>query len=122
MKALLLIAHGSRNPLSTFEITELTGRIRGDNPDYELIVPAFLELAHPDIESGFSSLVAQGAKHIDVLPYFLAQGNHVITDIPEVLDRLKITFPDIQVNMLPHIGQAADMVSLINRHIAEHRS
>ena len=50
MHALLLIAHGSRREASNQEVRELAARlerIAGDR--FGRVIPAFLELAEPDI-------------------------------------------------------------------------
>lgn len=117
MKALLLIAHGSRNPDSTFETLQLVGKIRESRPDYDRVEGCFLEIAEPDIASGLESLIQGGATEIDVLPYFLAQGNHVTRDIPGILNQLSGKHPKVKISTLDHIGAAEGMINLISEHL-----
>ncbi len=125
MKALLLVAHGSRNPGSNDEIHALTGALRrlAENASqrrFEIIDCAFLELAEPDIESAIGDLVRQGATEITVLPYFLAKGNHIIRDVPGKILNAQRQFPDLVVKTVPHIGEAANMLNLLLEHVNRH--
>lgn len=75
MKALLLIAHGSRRASSNDEVKALAKKMGelSDN-DFDAIVPAFLELAEPSITEGFEQCVSLGATEIIAMPYFLSAG------------------------------------------------
>ena len=87
---------------------------------YDRIEGCFLELSQPDIPATLDSLVKDGATRIDVLPYFLAKGNHVERDIPNILQKVSEDHPEIQITTLSHIGAADNMVSLISNHAAQH--
>lgn len=117
MNALLIIAHGSRNTESVQEIQDLTGRLKNAADDFDLVECAFLEMAEPDIPAGLSGLIEKGAKEIVILPYFLAKGNHVIRDVPGEISSVQSRYPDIEIRLLPHIGESADMENLIIDHI-----
>ena len=88
MHALLLIAHGSRREASNQEVRELADefeRLVGDR--FERVVPAFLELAEPDIPTGVDLCVEAGATSVTAVPYFLSAGRHVASDIPAELEK-----------------------------------
>lgn len=118
MKALLIIAHGSRKAESNQETESLTSKLKNKLNDFDLVAHAFLELAKPDIATGINSLIENGAKHIVVLPYFLANGNHVARDIPDEIAIIEQQASDIQIEMLPHIGSSDSIVDLAVQHIA----
>lgn len=117
MKALLLIAHGSHNQISNDEIFQLAESLKYLELDFDLVNCAFLELVQPDIASRISYLADEGATEITVLPYFLAQGNHIVRDIPEIISKSRKQFPDTPINTLPHIGKATNMLNLLVEHI-----
>jgi sirohydrochlorin ferrochelatase len=122
MKALLLVAHGSRSPESNNEIISLTRSLRAHiahaaEQKFEIVKCAFLELAEPDIDAGISSLVEQGVDNITLLPYFLARGKHVNRDIPEIIAAAQSRFPGVTVDLIPHIGEAANMCKLLDEHL-----
>jgi sirohydrochlorin ferrochelatase len=116
LKALLLIAHGSRKETANEEVRELAGRIRqhSDN-DYAAVVPAFLEFAEPDILAGIDYCAKMGAKDITVMPYFLFLGSHVARDIPNELTIASGRYPEVNLHLTRHFGAADGVVeSVIN--------
>lgn len=117
MNALLIIAHGSRNTESIREIQDLTDRLKNAADDFDLVECAFLEMAEPDISAGLSSLIENGSTKIVILPYFLAKGNHVIRDVPDEISGVQRRHPDIEIQMLPHIGKSTGMDNLIIDHV-----
>ena len=88
MHALLLIAHGSRRESSNQEVRELAARLEQTVGDrFDRVIPAFLELAEPDIPTGVDLCVDSGATTVTAVPYFLSAGRHVASDIPAELDK-----------------------------------
>jgi len=118
MKALMVVAHGSRHPDSDVEIRALVDSIRNVSSDYEKIVHAYLEIASPDIPETLASLASTGAENIDLLPYFLARGNHVARDVPEIVEEFLTRNAGVSINILPHIGAAPTMASYVMEHVS----
>jgi sirohydrochlorin ferrochelatase len=111
---LLVIAHGSRRAASNEEVKAVVsslGEVQGGR--FASIEAAFLELAEPSIEAGLATLAARGARHIVVMPYFLAAGSHVTQDIPEILGEFRAGHPDIRLTLKQHIGSSEGMGQLI---------
>ena len=120
MKALLLIAHGSKNQNSNDEICDLLEAFKATRHGFEILDYAFLELSEPDIATAIKSLVGLGASEIKVLPYFLAKGNHIARDIPEKVSDAQNTHPDITIDILPHIGASTKMLDLLLELVSTH--
>lgn len=114
MRALLLIAHGSRRAASNDEVRELAKRLEGIGTDrFDKVVPAFLELADPDIPSGVGLCSEAGVKEVVVMPYFLSAGRHVAEDIPEELAKAAGRYPGVEIKLCGHIGQHPAMAGLL---------
>ena len=114
MKALVLIAHGSRRQASNEEVTALSRMISNRmSDDFPIIEAGFLELAEPSILNAVDRCVQQGATHISILPYFLSAGRHVQHDIPSEINNAKAVHPDISMVLLPHIGGSPRMIELV---------
>lgn len=110
MKALLLIAHGSRRKQSNDEVVVLAEKLKKNCAEqYEIIHAGFLELAQPMIPDGIKKCVADGATSIVVLPYFLNSGRHVVEDIPNIVSESKLHYPNIDIKIAPHLG-ASDLI------------
>jgi sirohydrochlorin ferrochelatase len=109
MKALLIIAHGSRKQSSNDEVAALANAVSSLPSDFQLIEHAFLELTSPKVFDGIENLVSKGATEVVILPYFLAAGFHVIDDLPKLLASAKVQYTDTTFSLLKHIG-AADLM------------
>ena len=116
MKVMLLIAHGSRKQAANEEIGELAARVQAMAGDsYAAVLPAFLELAEPDVHQGIESCVEMGATEIVAVPYFLAAGNHVVRDIPGELECARAGHPGVRIDMSPYVGGHEAMAELVLR-------
>lgn len=114
MKALLLVAHGSRRKLSNDEVLILADKLKKHcSEQYPIIHAAFLELAEPLIPDGIKLCVDSGASSITVLPYFLNSGHHVTEDIPNIVNTAKQAYPNTQIRLAPHIGASDLMMDLL---------
>ena len=114
MKALLLIAHGSRAAAANDEIRRLAERVDASAGDeFGAVVPAFLEMAEPNIHQGIERCVELGADAIVVVPYFLAAGRHVTRDIPAEIDCARAGHPGVGFEIGGHVGASGAMPGLI---------
>jgi sirohydrochlorin ferrochelatase len=114
MRALLIIAHGSRREASNEEIHTLANKLSLRlNEKYAHVGAGFLEMAEPDIGTSLQNCVLKGATSIDVMPYFLAAGRHVVTDVPADVNTFAELHPTVEINVLPYIGGTDGMVDLL---------
>ena len=112
MRALLVVAHGSRRDSSNNEVRHLTDQLRAAAGEaYAQVACAFLELAQPSIPDGIDCCVADGATEVVILPYFLSAGRHVVTDIPEIVTASQARHPTVRLHIAPYLGQANNLVS-----------
>ena len=117
MRALLLVAHGSRRQSSNDEIRELASKVRGAGAPFDIVEHAFMEMAEPGITAGLDKLINAGAAEIVVLPYLLAAGRHVASDIPAEVESLARRHPRVRITLAPHLGAAGGMPELICTHL-----
>jgi len=114
MKSLLLIAHGSRRAESNEEIKELADKLRAlSGSEFNQVECAFLELADPSIEHAIDAMVATGETHILCVPYFLARGAHVASDIPEAINAAKAKHTDVVFAVSEYLGEAEQMPDIL---------
>jgi len=114
MKTLLIAAHGSRREASNQEVLTLAERVRGmPDLDFDAVEAGFLELAEPSIPAALERCIERGADEVDVFPYFLAAGRHVITDIPAAVEPLRQRYPWVDIRILEHLGAAEGLARLI---------
>lgn len=114
MHALLLIAHGSRREASNKEIVALASTLqRIAASRFGLVLPAFLELAKPDIRTGVDQCVDAGATTIVAVPYFLAAGRHVASDIPGELEKAQRKHPQVELRQSDYLGTHQSLPELL---------
>ena len=114
MQVMLLIAHGSRRKASNEEVRELARRVeKMPQSPYARVIPAFLELAEPDIPTGIALCEETGAKDVIVVPYFLSAGRHVAEDIPREVEEAAKAHPNLRIRLAEHIGQHDAMPDLL---------
>jgi len=119
MKALLLVAHGSRREQSNDEIRQLARQVAShtaNRADYTTC--AFLELSKPSIPDGIQHCIDQGATQIEVFPYFLSKGRHVAEDVPELVSAKQESCPDVEIRISDYFGSRAAVVELLAREAA----
>lgn len=114
MKALMLIAHGSRKQAANDEVSRLAQQISQlEDSEYGAVVPAFLEFAEPDIHQGVNRCVELGADTIIAMPYFLAAGRHVAEDIPREIECARAGNPRVSIEISQYLGESEAMARLI---------
>ena len=110
MKALLLVAHGSRRAKSNEEVVAMSKKLgKHCEGEFDIVNPAFLELSEVLIPDGIKQCVDDGATSINVLPYFLNSGRHVVEDIPNIINAEKENYSDVSIKISSHLG-ASDMM------------
>jgi len=114
MKALLIIAHGSRRKESNEEVRRLSNRITENaGPAFDLVMAAFLEISSPQVDSAIADLADSGVTEIKVFPYFLSAGTHVVNDVPRMIAEAREAYPNIHFEVLPHMGALQGISTLI---------
>lgn len=116
--ALLLIAHGSRQPAANDDLFHLAEALRRRG-DYGLVEASFLELAEPPIDVAARRCVAQGARRVVLLPYFLSAGVHVREDLQGFRDRLAAEFPAVEFVLAEPLGRHPQLVEIVAQRARE---
>jgi sirohydrochlorin cobaltochelatase len=105
-RALILFAHGARNPRWAEPFAAVAGRIRAAAPGCRVEL-AFLELMPPDLGTAVRRLAGEGATRIDVVPLFLGTGGHLRDDLPPLVDGVRAAHAGLDLRLHPAIGESA---------------
>jgi sirohydrochlorin ferrochelatase len=117
MIALLLIAHGSRNPEANADLDHLAEGLR--QRGHSLVQKAYLELAEPDIDGGAARCIKQGADRIVLVPYFLSAGVHVRRDLTAARERLAQRYPGVEFRLAEALGRHPLLLDVVEARISE---
>ena len=110
--ALVLFAHGARDPRWAAPFLAITERIRLADPARPVEL-AFLELMEPDLDTAARRLAAAGATRIDVVPLFLGMGGHLRNDLPPRIEALRAALPSVEVRLHPAIGENEAVIAVV---------
>lgn len=120
--AIILLAHGARDPAWARPIEAIAARLRDLVPETPVEL-AFLELMAPDIATAVELLVAEGARRLRVVPVFLGQAGHVNRDLPArieaIREKLAATHDDILIELDLAIGEQPEVIEAIAACISQ---
>lgn len=111
-RAVVLFAHGSRDPLWRAPMEAVAARITAEAPNRQ-VVCAYLELCAPSLADATRQVVAQGATQVTVVPMFLGTGKHAREDLPLLVQELRATHPGVQFHVQAAIGEDPRMTALM---------
>jgi sirohydrochlorin cobaltochelatase len=111
-KALVLFAHGARDPRWAQPFLKMQAIAQGRLPDARVEL-AFLELMEPRLPAVVSGLVESGCTEISVVPVFLGQGGHVLRDLPPMIESLRAQFPSLIVRVSDAVGESPEVLEAI---------
>jgi sirohydrochlorin cobaltochelatase len=116
----ILLAHGSRDPLWRRPVEAVAERVRADAPQ-ALVACAYIELCEPDLPTAVADLVDRGVKAVSIVPMFLGMGKHVREDLPGLAARLSQQHPGLRVTLRPTVGEEPRLIALLAELAAPNR-
>ena len=111
-RALVLFAHGARDPGWARPFEALRERMRALAPDVPTEL-AYQEFMQPTLADAVSGLAARGISAITVVPVFLGQGGHVRRDLPELITRIAKAHPGLAIECVPAAGEDASVLAAL---------
>ena len=103
-QALLLFAHGARDPRWAAPFEEVARRVAAQSPGVEVAL-AYLDLMAPTLTEAGRALADAGCGDVAVVPMFLGTGGHVRNDLPRFVDELRRLHPQVRWRLQPPIGE-----------------
>ncbi len=112
--ALILFAHGARDPRWAAPFEAVAALVRVQRPDVPVRL-AFLELMQPGLLEAGAELAALGCRQLQVLPLFLGTGGHVRKDLPLLIAALSQAYPELSVTLQPAVGEIPGVTAAMAR-------
>ena len=114
MTAFIVFAHGSRVESANVAVRDVAGQMAASGQ--HIVEAAFLELGQPDLAGATERLIARGAMHIIVIPYFLTLGTHLHRDLPRLVEDVSRRYENIEMQITsPLDGHPALVEVLLDR-------
>jgi sirohydrochlorin cobaltochelatase len=112
--AILLLAHGARDPRWAAPFEAMAARIAAFEPGRTVRL-SYLDFIAPDLPTAAAQLVRDGFGRIDIVPLFLGSGGHVRNDVPRLLAELQTQNPSVQWTLHPAIGELSEVIDAMAR-------
>ena len=130
-QALILFAHGSRDPDWARPLHGLRDAVAALCPQLPVTL-AFLEFMQPTLtqviaqlagesslgESSAPSQPLQPLRQLRLVPLFLAQGNHTRRDLTALIAQAQQDHPGLQIEILPALGEVPAVMQALAHWIA----
>lgn len=116
--ALLVLVHGSPRPKANEDMYAVVDIIRQE-AQYAIVEVGFIDCNSPTIPEAIDLCVQQGAERVIGVPYFLHAGNHVVNDLPELMEDGQRRHPAVEFLLGDVLGNDALLAEVIRHRIAE---
>jgi sirohydrochlorin ferrochelatase len=110
--AIVVVDHGSKREAANNNLNDVIAVIRARSNGVP-IYGAHMELANPTIAEAYSAAVQGGANHVIVVPFFLAPGRHVTSDIPALVSDAAQSHPGVTFDVRSPIGTHPAIADLV---------
>jgi sirohydrochlorin cobaltochelatase len=110
--AIILFAHGSRDPSWAEPLQQIRASILAMAPDSDVRL-AFLEFMEPTLETAIVALAADAIERVTLIPLFVSPGKHVKSDLTQLLEESKSKHPQMRITVGSSIGDSEDMREIL---------
>ncbi len=114
-RALILFAHGARDPRWAAPFQRLQKATQVQLPDIAVEL-AFLEFMTPDLPGLVQALIQKGCAEVTVVPVFFGQGGHVLRDLPAMIEALQKEHPTLSLKVANAVGEDPDVLNAIAQY------
>lgn len=112
--AVILFAHGAREPEWARPIENIRDRLRAAGTTVEL---AFLEFMSPTLEEAAARLADKGIETVLIVPLFLAQGAHLKRELPAMVEKIRKRHAKTEFRVTPALGDSPEIVAAITEWV-----
>jgi sirohydrochlorin cobaltochelatase len=110
--ALILFAHGARDPRWAAPFERILERVRARVPERSPML-AYLEVMTPDLATAIEAQVRAGFSTIRIVPLFLGPGGHLRSDIPRLVDEARRLHPGLRIDVGAPAGEDSRVIEAI---------
>ena len=110
--ALILFAHGARDPSWAAPFERVLDRVRRAAPERAPML-AFLELMAPDLPTAIAAQAERGFNAVTIVPLFLGPGGHLRNDLPRIAAEARSRHPGMSIEVLQPAGEDEGVIAAI---------
>ena len=119
-KAIVLLAHGSPLPDAKKAIVSLAKKL--SRYIRVKMYYAFLQFNHPRLIKCLYNIVGNKklkVSEVMILPVFISDGNHTLSDLPKIIKTFKKTYKHINIKLAKPLGNDDLVVRLLYKRYKE---
>ncbi|MFC4127588.1 sirohydrochlorin chelatase [Nocardia rhizosphaerae] len=116
--ALVLVAHGSRDPRSAANAAAVRDLVAAARPELAVRL-AFLDLTAPSVDRTVDAVAAAGFSRAVVVPLLLGSAFHARVDLPGLLDAARRRLPRLELIQAEVLGPDPHLITALCERIAE---
>lgn len=119
MEKIIIVAHGSskREANNLKEFTKNLAETLNVKP--EQVKYAYLQHGNPSLEEVLLKCIEEKAQRIIIHPLFLFSGIHVSFSIPEIIEKFRKSYPDIEIYCTKPLGLHEKLIYAVKERIEE---
>jgi sirohydrochlorin cobaltochelatase len=110
--AVILFAHGARDPRWAEPFLRVAAEVRRQAPDLILEL-AYLEHLAPPLLEAARAAVARGARRIRVVPLFFGRGGHLRVEVPRLVAEAEAALPGVAVDLGEAAGDDPEVIAAL---------
>jgi sirohydrochlorin cobaltochelatase len=114
----LLIGHGTRDPVGTEQFFQLAKYV-ADSVSPVPTEAALLEFQHPTIPEAWQSLQRRGVRHVHVAPLLLFAAGHAKQDIPTELEKCRASSVGVTFDQTRPLSRHPAIIELVARRVQD---
>ena len=112
LPAIILFAHGARDPRWAEPFLHVVDRVRAAAPELAVEL-AYLEHLEPNLGEAARRLAAGGARAIRVVPLFFGRGGHLRVEVPRLVAAIAAEMPGVAVELTLPAGDDDAMIDAL---------
>ncbi|MCX4097532.1 sirohydrochlorin chelatase [Nocardia sp. alder85J] len=114
--ALVVVAHGSRDPRSAATVSEVVSAVAAARPELD-VYPAFLDLNAPSVERAVDAVAAAGHTAAVAVPLLLGSAFHARVDLPGLLAAARTRHPFLHCTQADVLGADPRLVTALRDRV-----
>jgi sirohydrochlorin cobaltochelatase len=110
--ALILFAHGARDPAWAVPFERVLARVQHQAPKRAPML-AYLELMAPDLPTAIAAQAQRGFDAVRIVPLFLGPGGHLRSDLPRIVDAERARHPGMRIELAGPAGEDPSVIEAL---------
>jgi sirohydrochlorin cobaltochelatase len=110
--ALILFAHGARDPAWAEPFERVLARVRSAAPQRAPML-AYLELMAPDLPTAIAAHAERGFETVRIVPLFLGPGGHLRHDLPRIVEAARARHPRMTIELARPAGEDESVIEAL---------